>query len=286
MSAKKIRNNLQFIGVSGVGAQAVDAVLQAPSSARGEPSDMAHPGNSNRSRTRRRRFVDDQAAGGDSSGSEGNSDSSSPNQPGHHQHSSQHGSRQAAADAPVDISKNSSSSSSSSSEDDRPLAAKRHRSTSLQRQSPASESDSFSSPSGTPAQLADSGVIPGPAASLDDAQGHQQRVWRRRTSLRAPDAKRHQQASRHDSSSAKEIHRQLQISSPAAAGTALPPSHDRQPTAPSLGRAGNPRQEGEGDREQDEGAVSSGEGGAGDEQPAVMVPSQMPRELQSWAWDK
>ena len=225
--------------------------------------------------------MDDQAAGGDSSGFEGNSDSPSPNQPGHRQRSSQHGRGQLAAATPVDMSKNSSSSSSSS-EDDRPLAAKRHRSTSLQRQSPASDSDSLSSP----AKLTDHGVTSGSAAGLDDARGHQQTAQKQRSSLTAPGAKRRQRASKHDRPSAKNVQGQLGLPSPAAAGGVLPSSHDGRPIASSLGRASTPRQEGEDDRGQDEGAVLSAVGEAEDEQPAVMVPSQMPRELQSWAWDK
>lgn len=223
--------------------------------------------------------MDDQAAGGDSSGFEGNSDSSSPDQPGHGQRSAQHDRGQVAAAAPVDISKNSSSSSS---EDDRPLAATRHRSTSLQRQSPASDSDSFSSP----AKLTDHGVTSGSAAGLDDGRGHQQTAQKQRSSLTASGAKRRQRASKHDRPSAKTVQGQLGLPSPAAAGVVLPPSHDGRPIASSVGRARTPRQEGEDDSARDFGDAPSAEGEAEDEQAAVMVPSQMPRELQSWAWDK
>ncbi|KAL0053305.1 hypothetical protein WJX82_004023 [Trebouxia sp. C0006] len=77
---------------------------------------------------------------------------------------------------------------------------------------------------------------------------------------------------------------QSDMPTPNAAMASLPPPHSRAPRASSLGRSSSPREEEAAEAEDGE----DGSNGAPEEEEAAAfeVPSQMPRELQSWAWDK
>jgi len=274
--------------VTGSGAAASDPDLPVSVSAEAKRSEAVDLRTSNRSGNRGRRFVDDQAAGGDSSRSDGDSDSSSPNEHPQPQRDPQHSRGQAAANMAIDITHNGSSSS----EDDMPLAAKRHRSRSLPRQSQSSDSDSLSSPAGSPSKLADNETRSMLPVSHSIAVGHpHQRVQKQRTGVgksgKLPEAERRSRVKHvreHSQAVSQDANTQPDAPNPNAAMTSLPPSHSRAPRASSLGRGSSP-QEGEAAE------VEDGEdGGTGvheeDEAAAFEVPSQMPRELQSWAWDK
>ncbi len=256
-------------------------------SAETKHSEAADLHTSNRSGNRRRHFVDDQAAGGDSSRSDGDSDSSSPNEQAQRQRGPQHSRGLSAANMPIDITYNGSSSS----EDDMPLAAKRHRSRSLPRQSQSSDSDSFSSPAGSPTKLADNETRSMLPVRHSTAVGHQQRVQKQRTGMgksrKLSGAERSSRVKRvreHSQSVSQDTSTQPGTLNPTAAMAVLPPPHSRAPRASSLGRGHSPR-EGEAAEVED---GEDGSVGAPEEEEAVAfeVPSQMPRELQSWAWDK
>jgi len=273
--------------VIGPEAVASDADVPVSVSAEAKRSEAVDPRVSNRSGNRGRRFVDDQAAGGDSSRSDGDSDSSSPNEHPQRQRDPQHGRGQAAANMAIDITHNGSSSS----EDDMPLAAKKHRSRSLPRQSQSSDSDSLSSPAGSPTKLDDNGTRHMSPVGRRPAVGHQQRVQKQRTGIgksgKLPEAERSSKVKRvrdHSQAVSQDTNTQPDTSTTDAAMASLPPPHSRGPRASSLGRGSSP-QEGEAAE------VEVGEDGSAgvheeEEAAAFEVPSQMPRELQSWAWDK
>ena len=273
--------------VTGAGAVASDADVPVSVSAEAKRSEAADLRVSSRSGNQRRRFVDDQAAGGDSSRSDGDSDSSSPNEHPQRQRDPQHSRDQAAANVPIDITYNGSSSS----EDDMPLASKRHRSRSLPQQSQSSDNDSFSSPAGSPSKLADNETRFMSPVSHSTAVGHQQRVRKQHTGVaksgklrEAERSSRIKHVRDHSQAVFQDTNTQRDTPTPNAAMASLPPPHSRPPWASSLGRGSSPR---EGEAAEMEGE-EDGSAGAPEEAEAAAfeVPSQMPRELQSWAWDK
>ena len=273
--------------VTGAGAVASDADVPVSVSAEAILSGAADLRASNRSGNRRRRFVDDQAAGGHSSRSDGDSDSSSPNEHPQCQQDPQLSRGQAAANMPIDISYDGSSSS----EDDMPVAAKRHRSDSLPRQSQSSDSNSLSSPAGSPSKLADNKTRSMLPVSHGSAVGHQQRVQKQRTGMgrsgKLPEAERSSRLKRvreHSQAVSQDTNTPPDTPTPNAAMASLPPLHSRAPRASSLGRGSSP-QEGEA-AEKEDGEDGSTGVPEKEETAAFEVPSQMPRELQSWAWDK
>ena len=275
-----------FLLVTGAGAVASDADVPVSVSAEAKRSETADLRVSNRSGNWRRRFVDDQAAGGDSSRSDGDSDSS-PNEHPQPQRDPQHSRGQAAANMPIDITHNGSSSS----EDDMPLAAKKHRSRSLPRQSQSSDSDSLSSPAGSPTKLADKETISMLPVSNSTAVGHQQRVHKHHSGVgkcrKLPEAERRSRIKHvreHGQVVPQGTNTQSDMPTPNAAMASLPPPHSRAPRASSLGRSSSPREEEAAEAEDGE----DGSNGAPEEEEAAAfeVPSQMPRELHSWAWDK
>ncbi len=266
---------------------ASDAGVPVSVSAEAKRSEAADLRASNRSGNRRRHFVDDQAAGGESSRSDGDSDSSSPNEQTQHEHDPQLSRGEAATNMPIDITYDGSSSS----EDDLPLAAKRHRSRSLPRQSQSSDSDSFSSPAGSPTQLADNETRSMSPVRHSTAVGHQQRVQKQRTGFgksgKLPEAGRSSGVRRvreHSQAVSQDANTQPDTPTPNAAMASLPPPHSRAPWASSLGRVSSPR-EGEA-AEMEDGEDGSADVPEEEEAAAFEMPSQMPRELQSWAWDK
>ncbi len=273
--------------VTGAGTAASDADVPVSVSAEAKSSEAADLRTSNRSGNRRRRFVDDQAAGGDSSRSDGDADSSSPNEHPQRQHDPQLSRGQAAANVPIDIT----SHGSSSSENDLPLASKRHRSRSLPRQSQSSDSDSFSSQAGSPSKLADIETRSMLPVSRSTAVDHQQRVQKQRTgaskSGKLPEAdlsSRVKRIRQHSQAVSQDTNTQPDAPTPTDAMASLPPPHSRVPRASSLGRGSSP-QEGEA-AEMEDGEDGSAGVHEEEEAAAFEVPSQMPRELQSWAWDK
>ena len=273
--------------VTGSGAATSDADVPVSVSAEAKRSEVADLHTSNRSGNRRRHFVDDQAAGGDSSRSDGDSDSSSPNEQAQRQRGPQHSRGQAAAHMPIDIAYDGSSSS----EDDMLLAAKRHRSRSLPRQSQSSDSNSFSSPVGRPTKLAHKEISSMLPISHSTAARHQQRVQKQRTGVgksgKLPEAERSSRVKRvreHSQAVSQDTNTQPDTPTRNAAMASLPPPYSRAPRASSLGRGSSP-QEGEA-AEVEDGENGSAGMPAEEEAAAFEVPSQMPRELQSWAWDK
>ncbi|KAL0029936.1 hypothetical protein WJX77_008325 [Trebouxia sp. C0004] len=282
---EKLRQRrLQQAALTGAGAVASDANVPVSVSAKAKRSEAPDLRTSNRSGKHRRHFVDSQAAGGDSSKSDRDSDSSSPNEPTqHHQQDPQHSRGQAAANMAIQITDDGSSSS----EDDMPLAAKRHRSRSLPRQSQSSDSDSFSSPS----KQADNETRSTSPISHSTAVGPKQRVQKQRTGVaksgKLPEAERSSRMKRareHSQAVSQHTNTQPDAPTPNAAMASLPPPHSRAPRASSLGKGSSPR-EGEA-AEVEDGEVGNAGVPAEEQAAAFEVPSQMPRELQSWAWDK
>ena len=276
-----------FLLVTGSGGVASDTDVPVSVSAEAKRSEAADLRASNSSGNRRRHFVDDQAAGGDSSRSDGESDSSSLNEQTQRQHYPQHIRGQAAANVSIDIIDNGSSSS----EDDMPLAAKRHRSRSLPRQSQSSDSDFFLSPAGSPSKLADNKTTSMSPVSRSTAVGPQQSMQAQRIGFgksgKLSEAERSSRAKKvreHSQAVSQDTNTQPDMLTPNAAMASLHPPHSRGPRASSLGR-GHSLREGEAAEVEDgeDGSVGAPEE---EEAAAFEVPSQMPRELQSWAWDK
>lgn len=204
---------------------------------------------------RRGHFLDDQAAGERSPGL------SLLDRPGKHQ--SANPTRQA---------------TSSSSESDSPLAAKPHRSRSLQRYpSMSSDTSDFPSNAGSPA-----------AASRPN-QNHQKKkgVSCQRTlgRPRAGSLPRGSPITGHDAARGADGH---QVTSVAGSGSA---AQCKAAGLPTTG-AQHTQSTAEDTSSTLDGGVSEhdvqGDGMPQEEQagPAFELPSQMPRELQSWAWDK
>ncbi len=261
---------------AGAGAESSDPDLQAIiGAAVSRPLKTADVHVGNASRSRQRRFVDDQAAGGDSSESD-HPDSPVSDRPAQSNVPANHGTGLPSAVAPMNLT-----ASSSSSEDDRPLAAKRHRSRSLQRQSPASDTDSFSSLTGSPAKLTDNAAV---HAQHSNPVTAQPRHFRKQTTrslhqvLSMPGDNHNskgKQALGQDRSASKHMHTHLDM--PRDTSQLL---QDKDQMQPSSSETATPEEE-------EEGAATDSVGVHGEEEPtAFEVPSQMPRELQSWAWDK
>lgn len=229
-----------------------------PLSSRRQPQSGTDHG---RSHGRRSHFIDDQAAG-ERSPSPIASPISSPDRhlrrPSQPVHRSAH-----AADH---------KSSSGGSDSDRPLAAKRHRSMSLQEQSAGSDRD-FSSNADSPA-----GVTGHP-------NEHQVKVRKKRVKSGQHALSRAEVRSRlRDSQVAK---------SSLTRGTDMrqPTSHDTHNQAAPQSIAGTDEDDMEDASElhedgEPEPGLETGVAQEEEEGPAFEVPSQMPRELQSWAWDK
>ena len=242
-----------------------------------------------------RRFVDDQAAGGGESSGTDAPDSPSPNSPqqqgrSRRLHRDQTG---AVAGAPGDAANVTTTSSSSSTEEDQLLVAgkgKRPRSRSLQRHLPGSDDDSLASPGVSDAAGASQlgqAAAPGLLRSNPVTAQAQQQLGGRSSSkslhqiLGIPRGGHHH--SERDGGAAKQLNGPVAPGSAAAVGQASGSTDDE-------GRKGSPG------RMQLPDLGDTGEAGPNtgreddkhdEEEPAAFeVPSQMPRELQSWAWDK
>ena len=225
-------------------------------------------------------FINDQAAGKPSPAPDRQaSPLSSPDRPLARPTGQSHNMTHTAEDRRV----SGGSSSSSSSDSDRLLAAKRLRSTSLQRWSQPSDTD-FASGADTPV---DAPRQTGERLShRAAAQGSQQRQCKNRD--------KRSKSRRRVSSKTKAGTLLLGLSVPqhglgaitgkqqstpddAPSQTALQPTAHNQDTADGS------------DGVEDGGAepdLDNGDKQEGGEGPGFEMPSQMPRELQSWAWDK
>ena len=218
---------------------------------------------------KRGRFVDDQAVGELSSSSAEGPPDSSPDRPLRKPTRAHHLSAEAAQ----------KHSSSASSDSDRPLAAVRHRSASLERRSPPSDND-FSSADSPDEALMPSGkhrTQHAPQGSLVAKQRKQKKRWRNsewrpRSNAKARATPSECQRLQHDKDRASNLQQSRDAVHEGEASLAGATQWD--------------------DAEDEDGALDSNQADMDtmivqeEEGPAFELPSQTPRELQSWAWDK
>ena len=245
---------LLFLTGAIAGPSNLDLPRQQPATSPSPAAAAANTASRSKAQGRRGHFIDDQAAG--------DSSPSLLDRPGKHQSANPTG-----------------QATSSSSESGSPLAAKPHRSRSLQRHaSKSSDTSDFSSNAGSPA-----------AASRPD-QNHRQKkkgmpCQRSLGRLGVGSLPRGSPITGHDAAVGAD---RLQVTSVVGSGgvlqskaAGLPTTGGQQSTSAAEDISSNP-----------DGGVSEhdveGDGMPQEEQaePAFELPSQMPRELQSWAWDK